>query len=87
MASFAFFYVLRWIESAMTFHPARISSEKAAALRPNGAEDVWITTSDDVRLHSWFFKSETSPAIASVIYFHGNGGNLTHRASIAATSG
>ena len=62
----------------MTFHPARISSEKAAALRPNGAEDVWITTSDDVRLHAWFFKSEKTPAIALMIYFHGNGGNITN---------
>lgn len=78
VASFAFFYVIRWMESAMTFHPARISPERAATLRPTTAEDVWVTTSDNVRLHAWFFQSKRTPATAAVIYFHGNGGNITN---------
>jgi len=76
VASFAFVFGLRWLEAAMTFHPTRISV--GAVPRPAGAEDVWITTKDNVRLHAWFFKSGRGPSAATVIYFHGNGGNITN---------
>ena len=42
----------------------------------------WITTSDGVRLHAWFFKSNDDKA-PLLIWFHGNAGNLTDRADIA----
>ncbi len=81
VALFAFVFGLRWLEAAMTFHPARIAV--GAVSTPAGAEDVWITTNDNVRLHAWFFKSERDPATATIIYFHGNGGNITNVAWVA----
>jgi fermentation-respiration switch protein FrsA (DUF1100 family) len=81
VASFAFVFGLRWLESAMTFHPIRIAV--GSAPRPAGAEDVWITTDDNVRLHAWFFKSRRGPSAATVIYFHGNGGNITNVSWVA----
>lgn len=45
-------------------------------------EDVYFTTTDGVRLHGWLFRS-ASPR-AAMIWFHGNGGNITNRADIAA---
>jgi uncharacterized protein len=81
VALFAFVFGLRWLEAAMTFHPARIAV--GAVSRPAGAEDVWITTKDSVRLHAWFFKSDRGPSTATVIYFHGNGGNITNVAWVA----
>lgn len=78
VASFGFVYFIRWLETAMTFHPARIAPSSAAGLRPAGAEDVWITTADGIRLHSWFVKSQQNPVIATVIFFHGNGGNISN---------
>src|SRR4030095_12695747 len=68
------FLGLRWIEASITFHPTRINY----AERPKAAEDVWFTTVDQVRLHGWFFKSETKPVLATLIYFHGNGGNISN---------
>lgn len=38
-------------------------------------EDVWITTEDGVLLHGWFVPAEA--ARGSVLYFHGNGGNIS----------
>jgi fermentation-respiration switch protein FrsA (DUF1100 family) len=65
---------LRWIEFSITFHPTRaVFSE-----RPRHAEDVWFTTADRVRLHGWYFPSETTPSAATIIYFHGNGGNISN---------
>lgn len=75
MAFIAFVFGLRWLESAMTFHPVRGAG--GTVQRPAGAEDVWLTTKDGVRLHAWFFKSTRGPSSASVIFFHGNGGNIT----------
>lgn len=76
IAMVAFVVGLRWLEAAMTFHPARISS--GAVKPPQGAEDVWLTTKDGVRIHGWFFKSTRGSAEATIIYFHGNGGNITY---------
>ena len=71
----AFIFLLRTLEAAMTFHPARLSGNITP---PSGSEDVWLTTADGIRLHAWFFKTESNRADATIIYFHGNGGNITN---------
>jgi uncharacterized protein len=73
---FIAFFSLRKFESYVTFHPVRYSPG-AAWTAPQGAEDVWLNTSDNVRLHGWYLASRTKPATATVIYFHGNGGNIS----------
>jgi uncharacterized protein len=40
-------------------------------------EDVHITTEDGVKLHGWFVPAPS--ARATVLHFHGNGGNISHR--------
>lgn len=42
-----------------------------------GAQDVWLTTRDGVKLHGWWLRSEGS-ALAT-LFLHGNAGNVTHR--------
>jgi pimeloyl-ACP methyl ester carboxylesterase len=71
------FFGLRWFESAVTFHPERYSPGPAWNLPPNG-EEVWIETADRVQLYGWYLHADghedRPPAI---VYFHGNGGNLS----------
>ena len=43
----------------------------------------WITTSDGVRLHAWLFRANDARAPV-LIWCHGNAGNLTDRAEMAA---
>jgi uncharacterized protein len=76
LATIAFMFGLRWLEAAITFHPVRITDNEAIV--PNGAEDVWLNSVDGVRLHGWFYQSRRKPSAASIIYFHGNGGNITN---------
>ncbi len=38
-------------------------------------EDVWMTTSDGVRIHGWFIPAPN--ARGTVLYFHGNGNNIS----------
>jgi uncharacterized protein len=44
--------------------------------------DVHFTTSDNVRLHGWLIRSSALDA-PLLVWFHGNGGNITGRAPIA----
>jgi uncharacterized protein len=47
------------------------------------AEDVWIETTDGVRLHGWYFPNEASEWV--VVLSHGNAGNISGRIAIAET--
>ncbi len=40
-------------------------------------EDVYLTTSDDERLHGWYVPASESRGV--VLFFHGNAGNISHR--------
>ena len=42
-----------------------------------GGEDVWLLTSDGVRLHAWLVRAPQASIVT--LYLHGNAGNLTHR--------
>src|SRR5213079_1643630 len=53
-------------------------SSNADWLKPLGAAEVWLQTSDNENLNGWFFRSTTQPSRATIIYFHGNGGNITN---------
>lgn len=46
-------------------------------------EDHLFTTEDGVKLHAWLFRAR-EPRAPVMVWFHGNGGNLTHRADVAA---
>ncbi len=71
------FFGLRWFEHRVTFHPQRYSGEQNWML-PKNAEEVWFTNNENLRLHGWFIPAATQPATATVIYFHGNGGNISN---------
>lgn len=70
-------FLARRFERAVTFHPER-APRGGRWEAPRGAEDVWFETARGARLHGWFFRAESQPARATVVYFHGNGGNVSH---------
>ena len=48
-------------------------------------EDVWLTTADGVRLHGWFLPAaERRAAPHTLLFFHGNAGNVSHRGASLA---
>jgi len=71
-----FVYGLRWLEWFTTFHPVRMDPNHRPA-PPSGGTDVWFTTADGYRLNGWYFQSQEKPAAATVIFFHGNSGNIS----------
>ena len=71
------FFALRQYEMAVTFHPVRYIEGPGWKL-PSGADDVWLATADGERLHGWFVKAAQQTVQATIIYFHGNSGNITN---------
>ena len=71
------FFGVRWLEGAMTFHPDRLTMDQRVP-PPPGSIDVWFTAADGTRLHGWYFSGNSAPDTATIIYFHGNGGNITN---------
>ena len=71
----AFVYGLRSLEWHMTFHPVRMDHNLRRP--PAGASDVWFNTADGLRLHGWFFENQIGPDSPTIIFFHGNGGNIS----------
>lgn len=61
----------------MTFRPERMSAQERQ-FTPEGAENVWFNSADGTRLNGWFFKSQSTPETATIIFFHGNGGNISN---------
>lgn len=76
-AAIVFYFGARSFERSVVFHPERYR-EGAAWKIPQGGEDVWFSGASGERLHGWYIRAASIEAehAATVIYFHGNGGNI-----------
>ncbi|MFP5355321.1 MAG: alpha/beta hydrolase, partial [Gemmatimonadota bacterium] len=45
-----------------------------------GYEDVWLETDDRVRVHGWYVPAPEDRPAATLLYLHGNGGNISYLA-------
>jgi len=55
--------------------------ERGAPPAPPGVEDRWLTTRDGVRIHAWHVAAPR--ASATLVWSHGNAGNIAGRVDIA----
>ncbi|MBF0523027.1 MAG: alpha/beta hydrolase [Candidatus Omnitrophica bacterium] len=71
----AIFYV-RFVEEKAVFYPSKFL-EATPRMAGLDFEDIYFKTQDGLTLNGWFIKfSSTAP---TVIFFHGNAGNISHR--------
>jgi uncharacterized protein len=71
------FGALRGLEHALTYHP--LGYKPGPEWQPPASgTDIWIPAVDGGKLHGWFVQATQQPATATLLYCHGNGGNLTH---------
>lgn len=63
-------------QEKMVFFPGKRLSDtpEAAGLH---YEDVYLVTDDDIKIHGWYVPHPD--AQATLLFFHGNAGNLSHR--------
>lgn len=71
------YFLARRFEASVTFHPERAAAGGVWRVPP-GAEEVWFETADGVKLHGWHFGARGRAAEAAVVFFHGNGGNVSY---------
>jgi uncharacterized protein len=80
----ALFLFAQYVRRTGMFFPARYPignwDAHAYAVAP---EDVRFAAADGVTLHGWLFRAN-GRASPLIVWFHGNGGNITDRASVAA---
>ena len=68
---------LRWREPRLLYYPLGPLDGHPGNVGLR-YEDIWLTTADGVRLHSWYLPT-TNPAAFTVLFLHGNAGNISHR--------
>ncbi len=69
--------------SSMLYHPTFVQHYDPAQVGLT-AEDVYFPTSDGSKLHGWYFKSSMKKTKGLIVFFHGNGQNLSsHFASLS----
>jgi fermentation-respiration switch protein FrsA (DUF1100 family) len=83
----AFALWLRWNEPRMIYYPNRQIDQTPDQVGLK-YEDVTLTTSDNLRINGWFLPAVASAkaglpthsdATLTVLLFHGNAGNISHR--------
>lgn len=67
--------LVRWLEPRMAFYPIRGVQDTPAAFGQPFV-DLRIPTADGETLHGWWLENASS-ARAQIVFFHGNGGNLS----------
>ena len=71
-----FYFYVRYLERHTIYQPSRTIDNNPGDVGLN-YEDIYFDTSDDVKLHGWLIPAEN--AKLSLIFCHGNGGNISHR--------
>ncbi len=75
----AFTALIYFRQDSLIYYPDIAGRELATSPEQVGLayEDVELRTEDDVRLHGWFVPSDN--ARGTLLFFHGNAGNISHR--------
>mgnify|MGYP001818758159 CR=1 FL=1 len=68
-----------YIQSSLIYYPNMPGRSLAATPEAIGLsyQDIEFVTEDDVKLHGWFIPNDN--AEGTVLFFHGNAGNISHR--------
>ena len=68
--------LLFFFQGSLIYHPTRqfLATPDQASM---DYQDVYLQTSDGVQLNGWFVPAEADRG--TVLMFHGNGGNISHR--------
>jgi len=73
-----FTVLLAGCENSIIYHPEKYPIGLwDTSNMPLPIQDVWFQAEDGVKLHGWYVPSDE--AVATLLFFHGNAGNITHR--------
>jgi fermentation-respiration switch protein FrsA (DUF1100 family) len=73
-----FVVLLVGCQNSIIYHPVKYPEGLwDTSNMPLPVQDVWFEAKDGVKLHGWYIPREG--AVATLLFFHGNAGNITHR--------
>ena len=79
LACYAVLVLVIYLMQARMLYLADVPSrslERTPAVIGAEYRDVWIETSDHVRIHGWYVPGDSDRVL---LFFHGNAGNISHR--------
>ena len=79
LVALAAFLAIVWLANRSAFFPMRYPNGDWTNQAATGAQDLWLTTADGLRIHAWWMPQPGAGAVT--LFLHGNAGNVTHRAS------
>ena len=71
-------YSLSTLERRALYFPDRRIAATPAAYRLS-YENVFLQTNDGQKLHGWFIPQKNKGTAPTILFFHGNAGNISHR--------
>jgi uncharacterized protein len=71
------YFVFSKLAAQLIYYPMKYPAGDWSVGSALGAEERWLTTSDGVRIHTWWIAVPESKL--ATIFLHGNAGNITHR--------
>ena len=77
-----FFFYFRWFERKQIYFPTGEIESTPESISLS-FEDIYFSASDGVKLNGWFIPAINSDT--TLIFFHGNGGNISHRLGSIST--
>jgi len=69
-------FLIRKLERSHMYYP-RSEIEASPSEIGLAYQDIFLTTSDGVRIHGWWIPADTSRS--TILFCHGNAGNISHR--------
>jgi fermentation-respiration switch protein FrsA (DUF1100 family) len=78
------FLLIRQLEFMATYRPKPYAPGPDWT-PPVNCDEVWVEIADGQRVHGWFMHAQAQPAIATVLYCHGNATNLVDAVWVART--
>jgi fermentation-respiration switch protein FrsA (DUF1100 family) len=70
---------LYFLANRAAYYPSKYPEGAWSVQQELHAEDVWLDTPDNVRLHAWWVPGDDARLVT--LYLHGNAGNITDRFS------
>jgi uncharacterized protein len=71
------FLMFQSLLNSLVYYPMRYPEGDWNLQSQAGAQDIWLTTRDGIRLNAWWFPKPGSRFVT--LFLHGNAGNVTHR--------
>jgi fermentation-respiration switch protein FrsA (DUF1100 family) len=70
--------LLVFLEKQLIYYPGRVLDDTPKSV-DLAFEDVFIDAGDGVKIHGWFIKTTADPMAPTVLFSHGNAGNIANR--------